>query len=141
MGLIADSGGIYALYDAGDRHHRAVVSIVRRETGPIVIPAVVLAEIDFLLRTHLGVDAELDFLEGLATGTYMLEPFTASDLRRCRQLVEQYRDADIGLADAAVVAIAERLRMRRILTTDVRDFRLVRPTGAAPFTLLPADAE
>jgi len=102
---------------------------------------VILAVIDFLLRTHLGPGAERDFLEGLATGAYALESFSAQDLARCRELLEQYHDADLGLADTAVMATAERLGIRRILTVDERDFRMVRAADGKSFVLLPADAE
>jgi predicted nucleic acid-binding protein len=39
--------------------------------------------------------------------------------------------------DATVVAIAERLKIQRILTTDCRDFSLVRPRHCKEFELLP----
>jgi len=39
VALIADSGGIYALYDARDRHHRPVRRAVEAESGPLVVPA------------------------------------------------------------------------------------------------------
>ena len=138
MTLVADTGALYALYDADDMHHATVCRALENERGPIVIPVVILAELDYLLREFLGVDAELDFLRGLAEGAYRLEPFTAADLERCRELITLYRDLDIGLADAAVAAVAERLGIGSILTVDERDFRAIKPkTGF--FTLLPFD--
>jgi hypothetical protein len=38
-----------------------------------------------------------------------------------------------------VVATAERLDVYRILTVDLRDFRVIRSRAGKPFTLLPAD--
>ena len=67
-----------------------------------------------------------------------LEPFTATDLNRCRELIAAYRDFDLGLADTAVMATAERLGISNILTVDERHFRAVRPRSG-PFILLPAD--
>ena len=55
MTLVADSGAIYALYDADDGHHGAVRRVVERERPPIVVPSVLLAEVDYLLREFLGV--------------------------------------------------------------------------------------
>ena len=66
MALIADSGGLYALYDARDKHHRAVREAVGKETGPIILPMAILAEIDYLLRLKLGLAAEIRLLEGIA---------------------------------------------------------------------------
>jgi predicted nucleic acid-binding protein len=140
MALIADSGAIYALYDSGDQHHRAVVAALDAEPGPLIIPAAILAEIDYLLRIRLGVEAELQFLDGIRVGAYFVESPVAQDIDRSAALLRQYRDLDLGFADAVVIATAERLGIRRILTVDERDFRAVRTAGGKPFTLLPADS-
>ncbi|MCP3961551.1 MAG: PIN domain-containing protein [bacterium] len=140
MTVVADTGGLYALFDADDRHHAAARATIDREPGPIIVPAGILGEIDYLLREFLGIDAELSFLENLISGAFTLETSTAEDLVRVRGLIDQYRDLDLGLADASVIATAERLGIQRILTVDERDFRVVRPKNGQPFTLLPADA-
>jgi len=51
----------------------------------------------------------------------------------------QYRDLEIGLADATIVAAAERLAIPRVLTQDQRHFRAIQPRGFEHFMLLPAD--
>ena len=61
----------------------------------------------------------------------------ASDHRRIRALMEQYRDLPMDLADAALVRIAERQQMRRVFTLDRRDFRIYRPEGIGSFELIP----
>jgi predicted nucleic acid-binding protein len=141
MALIADSGALYALVDADDEHHEAVREVVESEVGPIIVPTAILAEVDYLLLTHLGVDHELAFLEDLGSGAYSLEPLTPPDLIRARELIAQYRELRIGLADAAVAATAERLGIFRILTTDLRHFRAIHPRKGKHYVLLPADAE
>ena len=138
MSAVADTGAIYALFDKDDQDHKRVRSALDHLRGSILVPMAILGELDYLLREWLGIDAELAFLASVQQGTFRLEPMTTSDLGRCRQLIEQYRSLDLGLADAAVVATAERFRIDTILTLDERDFRSVRPlTG--PFRLLPAD--
>lgn len=139
MSIVADSGALYALYDADDAHHEAVTRVLQQRRGPLVVPSVILAEVDYLLREFLGVDAELAFLKGIAQGAYRLEPFTGADLERCLELIEMHRAMDIGLADASVAALAERLGIRTLLTVDERDFRAIRPKSGF-FTLLPADS-
>lgn len=140
MILVADTGALYALYDAGDQHHLRVRSVVEQHRGSIVVPVAILAEVDYLLLRWLGVDAELDFLDSLESGAFELEPFTPSDLERCRELLERYRDLRLGLADASVVATAERLGTDQILTVDERDFRALVSKQGKAFTLLPADS-
>jgi uncharacterized protein len=139
MALIADTGPLVVLYDRGDRHHRAVRRVLEREPGAILIPAPVLTEVDYLLRKFLGVDAALDFLAGLWDGSLTHEPLTPSDMERCAEVMAEYRESDIGLADASILAVAERREIYRILTLDQRDFRLLRPRGGKALVLLPGD--
>ncbi len=139
MTLVADSGALYALYDADDSHHAAVRQVLETERGPIIIPTAILAEVDYLLREFLGIDAELEFLRGITDGAYTLESLTPVDLVRCQELISLYRDLDLGLADSCVIATAERLGIKHVLTVDERDFRAVKP-AIGSFVLLPADA-
>jgi predicted nucleic acid-binding protein len=137
VALILDSGALYAAYDADDRHHESVLGVLRRDRPPFVVPAAILAEADYLLVEFLGVDAELKFLDAVRSGYYSLEPLTAADLDYCRRVIARYRDLEIGLADAAVMAAAERLGINRIVTLDTRDFRAVKPERWTAFDLLP----
>jgi hypothetical protein len=139
VALIADSGGLYALYDSRDKSHRAIKEVVRAETGPMILPVAILAELDYLLRVRLGVRAERRLLEGIVQGSFAIEGFTTQDAGRCAELIEQYRDLDLGIADASVIATAERLEVYRILTVDERDFRAVRTARGVPLVLLPSD--
>jgi predicted nucleic acid-binding protein len=140
MAAVADSGALYGLYNRRDRHHRALRAAIVQEPGAILVPAAILAEVDYLIGAKLGVKAGVDLLDDILAGAFTLEPFTLADLRRSRELIDQYSSLDIGLADAAVIAVAERVGTRRILTVDERHFRVVRAADGKPFTLLPADA-
>jgi len=140
MAAVADSGAIYGLYNRRDRHHRALRAAIANEPGAILIPTAILSEIDYLIVAKLGLGAELDLLDDILEGAFTLEPFTAADVRRSRELIDRYSTLNIGLADAAVMATAERLGIRRILTVDERHFRVVRSADGKPFQLLPADA-
>lgn len=133
MALIADSGGLFALYDARDPFHREVRKVVTAERGPIIIPMAILAEIDYLLTSRLGIEAELRLLEGFEQGAFTLEPLLPEDATRCKELVSRYRDLSLGLADASIIATTERLGIDRILTVDERDFRSVRTVKGRPF--------
>ena len=139
MAVVADSGGIYALYDIADVHHVAVRHAVENDSGPIVVPVAILAELDYMLRTHLGVEAETAFLDDVIKGSFELAPLSAEDLPRCRSLLVKYRNLDLGLADTAVIATAERLKIHRVLTVDQRDYRVVRADLDGPFVVLPYD--
>jgi uncharacterized protein len=139
MAIIADSGGIYGLYDRRDSFHAGLRAAIERERDRLVIPAPILGEIDYLLRIRLGTSALLQFLADIEAGSFEVENLTQTDLRRCAALLKKYADLDLGLCDAAVVAVAERLGASGILTVDERDFRAIRPARGRTLRLLPAD--
>jgi predicted nucleic acid-binding protein len=139
MAIIADSGAVYGLYDRRDASHAGLRAAIEKARDLIVLPAPTLGEIDYLLRLRLGNPALLRFLADIQEGAFVVESVTMADLRRCTALIEKYRDLDLGLADASVVAVAERLGSDRILTVDQRDFRIIRSARGRTFRLLPAD--
>ncbi len=99
-----------------------------------------LGELDYMLRTRLGIEAEQDFLGEVCAGRFVLEPLTLADVARCSELIEQYASLDIGLADASVVTTAERLKTSRVLTVDFRDFQTLRMRDGTPFEIIPGPA-
>lgn len=99
-----------------------------------------LSEIDYLLSSRLGPQAELDFLLALQNNVFERVSLQPEDFDRCSELMQQYADLALGLADAAVVSVAERLGVPRLLTVDERHFRVVQPRGVSHFVLLPSDA-
>ncbi len=56
---------------------------------------------------------------------------TLAELPRMRSLMEQYADLPMDFADASLVALSERLKLRRVFTLDRRDFLVYRPGTSA----------
>lgn len=135
--LICDTSGLLAYFDASDRHSAAVSSAIEADPGPFIVSPYVIAELDYLLATRRGVDAERAALDELSGGAWVLAAFDAADLRAASAVVARYRDQDLGLADASLVVLAGRYRTDRLLTLDRRHFTVVRSAKGAPFTLLP----
>ena len=96
-----------------------------------------IVETDLMVLSNLGVDHEVRFLRGLGEPAFVIEAPTHVDRERAAELAAQHRDLEIGYVDAVVVAIAERLRERRIATVDRRDFMAIRPRHVEAFELLP----
>jgi predicted nucleic acid-binding protein len=96
----------------------------------------VITEVAYLLGTRLGAEAEVRFLGDLAAGNLIPESVAAGDWLRIAELVSRYRDLTLGTTDASVVAAAERLRIKQVVTFDRRHFSVVQPEGD-PFDLLP----
>ena len=76
--------------------------------------------------------------EMLDRGVIILLPLGNDEVSRMRELMRKYRDLPMDLADAALVAVAERDKIRRVFTLDRRDFDVYRPAKLGRFILLPS---
>ena len=99
----------------------------------------VLAELDCLVRKLVGLEAELSLLDEIAREAYELVAIGRADVESARQVLEQYSDQKIGLADASLVVLSVRFGTTDLLTLDERHFRVLRGAGGAPFRILPRD--
>lgn len=135
MPLLLDTGILFALADADDAWHVRTRDYVTRAHETLLVPVTVLPEVTYLLRDRLGVRAEQRLVAALAQGELTVQDLTRADLERCETLLQKY--PDMGLVDASVVAIAERLRLKAIATTDRRHFGPVRPRHVTAFDLVP----
>lgn len=137
MALILDTGPLLAALDAADPDHSRCAALLTEATEDLVVPLLVLAELDYWCAERLPALAWLTFLDDMLAGVYRPEAPTVVDLARARQLQETYRDLALGVVDATVIALAERLREPRIATLDHRHFTTVRPAHVPGFLLLP----
>lgn len=62
------------------------------------------------------------FYRGISEGHYFVADLKREGYGRVQELNTRYAQLDLGFVDAAVVAIAEAMQVRRIATTDRRDF-------------------
>jgi hypothetical protein len=135
--ILVDTGALYAAADKDDDWHLRTVRFLENSMDDFLVQVTVLPEITYLLAAHLGAEAERKLVQSIVNGEMSVEDLTIQDLRRALELLRRYEDAEIGFVDATVVAIAERLKIRRILTTDRRDFSLIRPRHCKQFEVLP----
>ena len=117
--------------------HRGVIWQTEEATEPLVIPALVLVEVDYWIHQRLHPGILIALLDDIDAGAYRVEHLRSEDFRRARELCDQYADADIGLVDAGVLAITERLREPKLATLDRRHFSILRPRHVAALQLLP----
>ena len=136
-GLIVDAGPLYAIADASDRHHRECLELLGSHRGPLIVPTLVIAEVAYLLGRRLGARAEVLFAQDLAMGTFQVDAVHPGDWVRIAELLAAYRDFPLGMADASVIACAERHGIDDLATLDRRHFGAVRPRHVRAFTLLP----
>ncbi len=135
--IVADTGAIVALLDRKDPHHRDLSALFAQDGEEWVLPWAILPEVDYLAAEHLGTRAQDAFLDDLATGAFVVEWGDDNDVVRAREIHRKYKSLQMGLVDAVVMAIAERLRAESIVTLDLRHFGPVALRGAP--LLLPRD--
>jgi len=135
--IIADTSGLLALFNAAEPDHAGVTRVVTGERDQLVVSPFVLAELDYLVGTRIGVNAETAMLRELANGAYHLATIDPDQLATAADIVDRYHDQRIGLTDASLVVLAERFRTHRLLTLDRRHFTVVRPLSGGTFELLP----
>lgn len=136
--IVVDTGVLYAAADSRDHDHGACVALLdARPSTELVVPAPVVTESALLIRSRLGDGTEQAFIASVAAGDFTIEDLTEVDYQRCAELLATYEDLHLGLVDASVVAVSERLHISTIGTTNHRDFRVVRPRHVEAFTLLP----
>ena len=135
MPLLVDTGVIYAMADRRDAWHRRVVDYVKVTPQALLVPVTVVPEAAYLLRERLGAEAETAFAASIANGELTIEGLSAADWKRVASLVEKYDY--LGIVDASVVAITERLKLRTLATTDRRHFSTVRPSHVERLALVP----
>jgi predicted nucleic acid-binding protein len=103
----------------------------------LILPITVLPETCYLIESRLGHAAMRRFVDAAVTGDFQVESVNRDDLSRVIEVLEQYADARVDFVDATIVALAERLKVTRILTLDRRHFDLFRPQHCTAFEILP----
>jgi predicted nucleic acid-binding protein len=134
--MLVDTGPLYALADADSALHEPVRNYVMGTVEVLLVPVTVLPEVDYLVANRLSPHASLTVLQAILR-EMRVDNVTPADLARSLELMGQYADAALGIVDTSIIAIAERLRITRVLTLDQRHFRFVRPRHCDAFQLLP----
>ncbi len=139
--IVADTGGLLrALARAADGGPSfPEYEEVLASASLIIVPGLVLAEVDSFLREDRAAMRKL-VAEIFDPGTrYEYEVPLPSDIARALELDARFKNLSLGLVDGTVAALAERRQIYRILTTDRRDFSAIRigPRLSRAFELLP----
>lgn len=135
--MIVDTSALLAFFDRDEPDHEAVTAVISQSTEPLVVSPYVIAEVDYLVSTRLGVAVELAVLGELASGAWDLATVDLADLARILPLIERYREHALGVADASNVILADRYRTTTIATLDRRHFSVLRPIAGGYFAVVP----
>jgi len=121
--LLCDTGVLLAAGNVKDHAHQACLRLLRHAEGPLLVPSPVLGEIGYLLQSRVGPRAEVPFLRSFGGDGFKGAGLQGAGIGRMAELVETYLDLPLGIVDAAVAAVAERLGLTEIATLDHRHGR------------------
>ncbi|TAN64689.1 MAG: PIN domain-containing protein [Methylobacter sp.] len=138
--IIIDSGYWFGLFDRKDIYHPACKAFLTQCREPMITTFPVLTETLHLLMRRKNVQLAFEFLAFLPTlqqqGNFFTFSLSDNHLPRLSDLMTQYADLPMDLADASLVLLAEELGHGRIVSTDRRDFHTYRWKNHQPFTNL-----
>jgi len=137
VAILLDSSAVLAAADRADLNHAAAMAWFGRADEPLLLGALSLGDLDALLRRELGAVAALALVQSITSGAIRLVAPTEADLVRATELLDGAAEHRPRLADALLVATAERLGVHRIATFDRRPIAVFRPRHVRAFDLEP----
>jgi hypothetical protein len=122
--ILVDTGPCVALFDPRDAQHTRCREVLRTIHEPLSTTIPVLTEAFHMLSPgSYGSDRLRDFIGRRGLSVWFMGQ---ADLQRAFELMEQYADPPMDLADASLIVAAEALHIRKIFTIDRQDFATYR---------------
>lgn len=122
--ILIDTGPIVAFFDRDDRYHSLCVEILKEIQEPLITTWPVITECFYLLNFSWKVQDDLWLF--IQRRGLEIHPLDREAQARCRELMKQYRDLSMDLADATLIALAEQVGVSKIFTLDHKDFSIYR---------------
>lgn len=135
--MLTDTGPLVALINRNDPHHQRCKAAVREwPAAPLLTTWPCWTEAMYLLFRAGGYPAQATLWRWQAGGQVRLHELTAAEIDRMAVLMEKYQDRPMDLADASLVAAAERLGIRQVFTVD-GDFQIYRLADGSALASVP----
>jgi uncharacterized protein len=133
--VLVDAGPLVALIDRSDSYHEACREALASIRDPLGTVWPAFTEAMYLLRS--AAQAQRALWDMINLGAVRFVEIGHDDCPRMSELMWKYRDLPMDLADAALVRVAERDRLRRVFTVDRNDFEVYRPHRIGRFEIIP----
>lgn len=127
MAILLDPSAVLAAADTADLNHRDAVAWFEHVDEPLLLGALGLGELDLTLQREIGVEAIRAVVQSVIAGSIRLVSPGQEDLARAAELMAEAAEHRPRLADAVLVATAERLGVRRVAAFDRRSLAVFRP--------------
>lgn len=117
--MLTDTGPIVALLNERDQKNSdAVRQIKLLPSRPLLTTWPCFTEAMYLLGRVGGYRYQRNLWLLQASKKLRVHNFSASEIERMKDLMQQYRDTPMDIADASLVAVSESLNIREIFTFD-----------------------
>ncbi|WP_250126644.1 PIN domain-containing protein [Chroococcidiopsis sp. CCMEE 29] len=134
--ILVDTSPLVAFIDAGQgESHDRSVELYRNIREPLLTTWSCFTEAMYFLYQRQGWPGQKMLWSFIQREALFLHASSVTEQRRLCELMEQYQDVPMDLADASLVAAAEILGMRRIFTLD-SDFYVYRLHGTEAFEVI-----
>lgn len=134
--ILCDTGPLVALLDADDVHHARCMTALSSLSGPLITTWPCLTEAMHFLGKARGWQAQSALWQFVWRDVLQVQSADEKQMRRIAELMAQYRDTPMDLADASLVAAAETLGATKIFTLD-SDFFVYRLGNGAALAIVP----
>jgi len=116
--MLCDAGPMVALVDADDPYHQKCLRAAATLQPLMVTTWPCLTEAMHLLHRAGGMSAQNELWSFVANGVLRLHLPGDDEWQRIRQLMNQYADMPLDMADASLVSAAERLNDYQLFSVD-----------------------
>lgn len=87
----------------------------------------VLVELFYMTMIRINYERAVQAMAS-TRAAFQIEPLTDADMDRMQQLITDYQDAGFDFTDAAIIAVAEWLKITQVGTFNRWDFSIFRPS-------------
>lgn len=131
--VLVDTGFLVALFDAKDEFHDSAKAVLAQTLRPQ--RAVLVSVWPTVVETcfFLDVRGKTAFLEWIRRGALRLRPIDNEHFPTIIGILDRFSEHQIDLADACLAWLAGMEGSNRILTTDRRDFDMLRTSDGRRF--------
>lgn len=136
---LIDTGPMIALLDRGQNDHRKCKAAYQ-SARPFITTWPCLTEAMYFLLELREWEGQRSLWALVKKGEIKIHSPNDKEWERVSELMEQYQDTPMDLADASLVSLAELSSLHRILTLD-SDFFVYRINGTESFEMIPLDSE
>lgn len=137
MEVLIDTSFLLAAIYTKDENHIVARETRRNLKHEQVLPVPVLHETFQMIAARMSYIQAIQVFRNLQSSTFRIERLSPSDMWRMAEIMDQYHDAEFDFADAALMALSERLSITQVYTFDRRDFGMFRPRHTDYLQLLP----